>query len=74
MAEVVYPVRIYNQLLTMNAMVQGSDDPPTSGMLMSMDDLAKQLQVQRDALAQIEKTEVAAFNAMVAAQKVPGIF
>ena len=70
----VYPVRIYNQLLTMNAMVQGSDDPPTSGMLMSMDDLAKQLQVQRDALAQIEKTEVAAFNAMVAAQKVPGIF
>ena len=69
----VYPVRIYNQLLTMNAMVQGSDDPPTSGMLSSMDDLAKQLQTQRDALAQIEKTDVAAFNAMIAAEKVPGV-
>jgi hypothetical protein len=69
----VYPVRIYNQLLTMNAMAQGSDDPPTSGMMMSMDDLAKQLQTQRDQLAALEKGEVAAFNSMLAELKVAGV-
>jgi hypothetical protein len=69
----VYPVRIYNQLLTMNAMIQGSDDPPTSGMLQSMDDLAKQLADQKAKLAALESGDVAAFNALLATNKVMGV-
>ena len=69
----VYPVRIYNQLLTMNAMIQGSDDPPTTGELTSMDDLAKQLAAQKSKLAALETGDVAAFNALMAELKVPGV-
>ena len=67
----VYPVRIYNQLLTLNAMIQGSDDPPTSGMMTSMDDLARQLAVQKGRLAGVESVDLAAFNGLLTELKVP---
>jgi photosystem II stability/assembly factor-like uncharacterized protein len=68
-----YPVKIYNQMLTMNAMAQGSDDAPTTGMLVSYEDLMKQIRVQLGILAGLEKGELAAFNAMLVELKVSGV-
>ena len=70
----IYPVRIYNQLLTVNAMVQGSDDPPTAGMLQSMDDLEKQLAVQKAKLAAIASGDMAAFNALLTENKAGTVY
>jgi len=69
----VYPVRIYNQLLTLNAMAQGSDDAPTTGMQGSLTDLMAQSDVQRNRLAALEKGDLAAFNALLVELKVAGV-
>jgi hypothetical protein len=69
----VYPVRIYNQLLTLNAMIQGSDDPPTAGMTTSLDDLVKQTRAQQAILKTLEDKDLAAFNAMMVELKVPAV-
>jgi hypothetical protein len=69
----VYPVRIYNQLLTLNAMIQGSDDPPTAGMIASLDDLVKQTRAQQAILKTLKDKDLAAFNAMMVELKVPAV-
>jgi photosystem II stability/assembly factor-like uncharacterized protein len=69
----VYPVKIYNQLLTLNAMIQGSDDPPTTGMLASYDDLTGQMKAQIAIANGLQAKELAAFNAMLAELKVGGV-
>jgi len=69
----VYPVKIYNQLLTLNAMGQNSDDPPTTGMVASLTDLSAQSAAQRGKLAGIEKTDLTAFNSMLVELKVAGV-
>jgi hypothetical protein len=69
----VYPVRIYNQLLTLNAMIQGSDDPPTAGMIASLDDLVKQTRAQQAILKTLKEKDLAAFNAMMVELKVPAV-
>jgi hypothetical protein len=69
----VYPVKIYNQLLTLNAMTQGSDDPPTTGMNMSYDDLTKQMNAQVAIANGLQAKELAAFNAMLAGLKVGAV-
>ena len=69
----IYPVKIYNQLLTLNAMAQMSDDPPTAGMVVSYDDLTKQMAVQREKLSGIEKAELAAFNGMMVELKATAV-
>jgi len=60
-----FPVRIYNQLLTLNDMVQSADAAPTQGELDSFRDLARQTSRQLARLAELERTDLAAFNAMM---------
>ena len=68
-----YPVKLYNQFLTLNAMAQGSDDPPTTGMVTSYDDLMRQVRVQTSKLGALETNELGAFNALLLELKVPGV-
>jgi len=60
-----FPVKIYNQLLTLNDMVQSADAAPTQGELDSFRDLAAQTDRQLARLVELERTELAAFNAMM---------
>ena len=69
----IYPVKIYNQLLTLNAMAQMSDDPPTAGMMGSYDDLVKQMGAQREKLKGLENGDLAAFTAMLAELKLAAV-
>jgi len=68
-----YPVKLYNQFLTLNAMAQGSDDAPTTGMTASYDDLMRQVRVQTSKLADLEAKDLGAFNALLTELKVPGV-
>jgi photosystem II stability/assembly factor-like uncharacterized protein len=68
-----YPVKIYNQLLTLNDMVQSADAAPTQAQLDSYKDLVSQTSKQRDRLAELERTELAAFNAMMKQLDVPAV-
>jgi photosystem II stability/assembly factor-like uncharacterized protein len=68
-----YPVKLYNQFLTLNAMAQGSDDPPTTGMLASYEDLLRQVRVQTSKLGELEAKDLGAFNALLSELKVPGV-
>jgi hypothetical protein len=68
-----FPVKIYNQLLTLNDMVQSADAAPTQAQLDSYTDLAGQTSRQRDRLAELERTELAAFNAMMKQLDVPAV-
>ncbi len=68
-----YPVKLYNQLLTLNAMAQLSDDAPTSGMLASYEDLMKQVRVQTGKLGELERGALVTFNAMLGELKVPSV-
>jgi SpoVK/Ycf46/Vps4 family AAA+-type ATPase len=60
-----FPVRIYNQLLTLNDMVQSADAAPTQGQLDSFRELAAQTARRLARLREVERTDLAAFNAMM---------
>jgi hypothetical protein len=68
-----YPVRIYNQLLTLNAMTQSADAAPTQAELDSYKDLAAQVDRQLRRLADLERTDVAAFNQTMKQLDVPAV-
>jgi photosystem II stability/assembly factor-like uncharacterized protein len=68
-----YPVKLYNQLLNVNRMVQSADAKPTDQARAVYTDLAAKVDVQLGVLRAIESNEIAAFNRLLKELDVPGI-
>ena len=68
-----WPIQIYNQLLTLNAMVQSADAAPTSQELEVFTELSGRLDKELAALKTIEGGDLAAFNRMLHDLNVPAV-
>jgi hypothetical protein len=68
-----YPIKIYNKLLTLNAMLESADAAPTRAEEDSFRELRGQLDQQLGRLHTLESTEVAAFNKMMRDLQVPAV-
>ncbi len=68
-----FPIRLNNKIAAVLSTVEQSDTAPTEQSYGVFKDLSAQLQVQLDKLAQIEATDVAAFNKLVRDQNIPAI-
>ena len=68
-----WPIQIYNQLLSLNAMVQSADAAPTKQEREALDELSRRLDEQLAKLKEIEGTDVAAFNELLRTLNVPAV-
>jgi hypothetical protein len=68
-----YPVKLNNKIATLSFAVSGPNFAPTRQARDVLDDLAAQLDKHRAALDEIVKTDVPAFNKLIAQQNVPAI-
>jgi hypothetical protein len=68
-----YPVKLYNQLLTLNEQALSGDGAPTQHMRDSFAQLAAGVDAQLAKLRALEGGEVAAFNRLVKQLDVPAI-
>ena len=68
-----WPIQIYNQLLSLNAMVQSADAAPTRQEQQASDELSRRLDEQLAKLKEIEGTDVAAFNELLRTLNVPAV-
>jgi len=68
-----WPIQIYNQLLTLNAMVQSADAAPTSQELEAFAELSGRLDKELATLKTIESDDLAAFNRMLHDLNVPAV-
>jgi len=68
-----WPIEIYNQLLTLNAMVQSADAAPTSQEQEVFTELAGRLDKELATLKTIEDEDLAAFNRMLHDLNVPAV-
>jgi len=68
-----WPIEIYNQLLTLNAMVQSADAAPTSQEQEVFTELAGRLDKELGTLKTIENEDLAAFNRMLHDLNVPAV-
>ena len=68
-----WPIQIYNQLLTLNAMVQSADAAPTSQELEVYAELSGGLDKELATLKTIENGNLAAFNRMLHDLNVPAV-
>jgi hypothetical protein len=68
-----WPIQIYNQLLTLNAMVQSADAAPTSQELEVFAELSGRLDKELATLKTIETDDLAAFNRMLHDLNVPAV-
>ena len=68
-----WPIQIYNQLLSLNAMVQSADAAPTKQEQQASDELSRRLDEQLAKLKEIEGTDVAAFNELLRTLNVPAV-
>ena len=57
-----FPVKLYNQFMTLNAMIQSADAAPTQGVSVSYRDMSAQLATQLARLKRLEENDLAAFN------------
>ncbi len=69
-----YPVKLYQQFLTLNAQIQDADTRPTDQQGAVYQDLTQKLEVQLKALKQIEETDLVQFNAMLQRLGLPPVF
>jgi photosystem II stability/assembly factor-like uncharacterized protein len=68
-----FPIKLNNKLGALLGVVQGTDVAPTAQSYEVFDDLSAKLKVETDHLHQIETTEIAAFNQLVEAEKIPAV-
>jgi photosystem II stability/assembly factor-like uncharacterized protein len=68
-----WPIEIYNQLLTLNAMVQSADAAPTSQEQEVFTELAGRLDKELATLKTIESEDLGAFNRMLHDLNVPAV-
>ena len=68
-----YPIRLNNKLAALEGVVSGSDSPPNDQSFSVYEELAGQIDAQLQALAQIMKTDVPAFNQLVRDQNIPAV-
>jgi hypothetical protein len=68
------PMKIYNQLLTINAQVQTGDYAPTQQHGEMVADWSKQASDQLAKLQQLEDTELATLNKLMAEVQLPMVF
>ncbi len=68
-----WPIQIYNQLLTLNAMVQSADAAPTKQEQDVFQELSGRLDQELARLASLETSELAAFNRLLRDLNVPAV-
>ncbi len=68
-----FPIRLNNKLAALGGVVSGSDNPPNDQSFAVYEELAAQIDAQLQALAQLMKTDVPAFNQLVRDQNIPAI-
>ncbi|HEX4574670.1 MAG TPA: hypothetical protein VH158_06015 [Gemmatimonadales bacterium] len=68
-----WPIQIYNQFLSLNAMVQSADAAPTKQEEEVFQELSGRLDRELATLAGLESSEVAAFNRMLRDLNVPAV-
>jgi hypothetical protein len=68
-----FPVKIYNQLLTLNSQILSADAAPTASQRQSLAQLGAATDAQLAALRTLEAGEVTAFNKMIRDLDVPAV-
>jgi hypothetical protein len=68
------PVKLYNQLISLNYQVQQGDYAPTKQHGEIHTDLSGRADVQLKKLQQLEDTELSAFNKLLEELKIPGVY
>jgi photosystem II stability/assembly factor-like uncharacterized protein len=68
-----FPIQIYNQLLSLNAMVQSADAAPTKQEQEVFQELSGRLDRELAQLASLETTDLAAFNRLLRDLSVPPV-
>jgi photosystem II stability/assembly factor-like uncharacterized protein len=68
-----WPIQIYNQLLSLNLMVQSADAAPTRQEQQVFQELTARLDKELARLATLETTELAAFNRLLRDLNVPPV-
>ena len=68
-----FPIKINNRLAALRRSVETGDNPPTAAAYEIFSVLSADLQKQLDALAAVEKTDLAAFNKALAAAKLESV-
>jgi hypothetical protein len=68
-----YPLKLYNKLISLNAMVQSADAAPTHQQGEIYRDLAAQVDAQLARLKDLEASDVAAFNRLMRELEVPAV-
>jgi photosystem II stability/assembly factor-like uncharacterized protein len=68
-----FPIKLNNKIAALGGTVGGSDAAPTEQSYAVFKELSAKLQLQLDALKQIDSTEITAFNKAVREQNIPAI-
>ncbi len=68
------PMKLYNQLLTINAQVQVGDYPPTKQHGEMLEDFSAKVAEQVRRLQQLEASDLAALNKLLAELNLPAVF
>ncbi|MEP6690884.1 MAG: glycosyl hydrolase [Gemmatimonadaceae bacterium] len=69
----IYPIKLYNKLISLNYMVQSADAAPTAASADVYTNLAAQLDDQLGKLAQLQNGDIAAFNKMIRDLDIPAV-
>ena len=68
-----FPIRLNNKLAALGGVVSGSESAPNDQSFAVYDELAGQIDAQLQALAQVMKTDVPAFNQLVRDANIPAV-
>jgi photosystem II stability/assembly factor-like uncharacterized protein len=68
-----YPIRLNNKLAALGGVVGTADAAPTAQSYAVYDEVVAQIDAQLQKLAQVMKTDVAAFNQLVRDQNIPAV-
>ncbi len=68
-----YPIRLNNKLAALGGVVGSAEAAPTAQSYAVYDELVTQIDAQLQKLAQVMKTDVAAFNQLVRDQNIPAV-
>jgi len=68
-----YPIRLNNKLAALAGVVGSAESAPTAQSYAVYDEVVTQIDAQLQKLAQVMKTDVAAFNQLVRDQNIPAV-
>jgi photosystem II stability/assembly factor-like uncharacterized protein len=68
-----YPIRLNNKLAALGGVVGSADAAPTAQSYAVYDEVVTQIDAQLQKLAQVMRTDVAAFNQLVRDQNIPAV-